>query len=87
MYKLSYLYGGDELDFTPIVQIPRLQLMNSVFPIISKLPPKPVINLGVYPRTSDFTPIVPITSEPAMKLVIPIIPPKAPKTTGGNKWF
>ena len=84
MYKSRYLYEEDELDFTPIVQIPLEPPMNSVFPIISKLPPKPVINLGEYPRTSDFTPIVPITSEPAMKLVIPIIPPKAPKTTGGE---
>ena len=96
MYKLSYLYGGDELDFTPIVPIPLEPPMNSVFPIISKLPPKPVINLGEYPRTSDFTPIVPITSEPATQQrssIQPIIPSRSPiqpivtqKTTGGLKY-
>ena len=82
-------YGKDYriIEFSAATRQGVDELLTAVIEEISKLPPKPVINLGEYPRTSDFTPIVPITSEPTMKPVIPIIPPKAPKTTGGNKWF
>ena len=101
MYKLSYLYGGDDLDFTPIVPIISEPAMKPVIPII---PPKPATQQlssiqPIIPPESPIQPIIP--PKPAtqqLSAIQPIIPPESPiqpivirpktqKTTGGNKWF